>query len=186
MMDINTPFGYWVKVAPLAGYQLEKYTRPAFVGKHEIPDTLDNITIGQLIELSTLHDDKALYEIPRIILGIEAKELDTLRAVDVVRFIGWTISETERINKLFESTNVKPTEQEKRAGIERLQFGLFGMVDWYAQRMGIADHEQVMQTPWMRIYKCLDMDGKKCLFNRRLSEVINNEYRRKNKSVGAK
>ena len=186
MMDINTTFGYWVRVAPFAGYEIQKYSRPAFVGKHETPETLDNITIGQLIELSSLQDDTALYKIPEIVLGIKAQELETLRAVEVVRFIGWVISETERINKLFAETNVKPTEQEQKAGISRLQFGLFGMVDWYAQRMGISDHEQVMQVPWLRIYKCLDMDSKKTLYERKLQEVINDEYRRKSKSNRAR
>jgi hypothetical protein len=111
---------------------------------------------------------------------MSVKEVDNARAVDVVRFVGWVLAEVEKINKLFESTNTKPTEQERKAGIEQLKFGLFGMLDWYAQRMRITDHEKVAkETPWLRIYKCLDMDAKKLLFNRKLQEVQADEYRRK-------
>lgn len=180
-MDINTKFGYWVRVAPFTGYKVERYTRPNFVGKRAVPRDLNELTIGQLIELSNLADtNDSLYSICNIILGMSVKEVDNARAVDVVRFVGWVLAEVEKINKLFESTNTKPTEQERKAGIEQLKFGLFGMLDWYAQRMRITDHEKVAkETPWLRIYKCLDMDAKKLLFNRKLQEVQADEYRRK-------
>jgi hypothetical protein len=179
-MDINTEFGYWVRVAPFAGYKLEKYSRPAYVGDKPVPQNLNELTLGQLIELSELEDsNESLYKVCSVILGMSHEETDKARAVDVVGFIGWVLGEVEKINKLFESTNTKPTEEERKAGIEQLKFGLFGMLDWYAQRMRIQDHEEVAKTPWMRVYKCLDMDAKKLLFNRKLQEIQADEYRRK-------
>ncbi len=44
--------------------------------------------------------------------------------------------EVERITKLFETTSVVPTPEERRAGVDKLSFGLFGLVDYYATRMG--------------------------------------------------
>lgn len=93
----------------------------------------------------------------------------------MVRFVGWVSGEVERINKIFESTNTKPTAREKKAGIEQLNFGLFGMLDWYAKRMGIQDHDQVLSTPWLRIYKCIDMDNKRNQYERRYQEIMNDE-----------
>ena len=72
-MDINTKFGYWIKVAPFAGFKLEKYARPFNVGKHIVPDNLNELSIGQLLELSDLSDDNdCIYEVCRIVLDVEA------------------------------------------------------------------------------------------------------------------
>lgn len=180
-MDIKTTFDYWLRVAAHTDFKMEKFSRPKYVGSTKTPETLDNITIGQLIELSTLQDSNdSLYRVCEIVLHMERKAIAKARAVDVVMFCGWVTGEVERINKIFERANATPTEIEKKAGIARLHFGLFGMLDWYALRMGYQDQEQVKDVPWLRIYKCMDMDMKRIQYQKRLQEVINDEYRRKN------
>ena len=82
----------------------------------------------------------------------------------------------QKINKLFDSVKSKPTKEEERAGIENLKFGVFGLIDWYALRMGITDHEEVTKVTWGRVYKCLEMDNKKRDFEKRLAEVYRNEH----------
>lgn len=177
-MDINTKFGYWLTVATFARYRLEKYTRPAFVGERKTPETLNQLTIGQLIELSEVGDtNDSLYKVVKTVLGMERQETDQARAVDVVRFVGWVFGEVENINKLFDKTKVKHTSRERQAGVDKLQFGLFGMLDWYARRMGIENHDDVLGVPWMRIYKCLDMDTKTNQYERRLQEIAADEIR---------
>ena len=181
-MDINTKFGYWIKVAPFTGFKMEKYARPSYVGKRAVPDDLSELTIGQLLELSDLSDNNdCIYDVCRIMLGMERKEVDKARAVDVVMFCGWVMSEVEKITKLFSRSKSQPTAIEKKAGIDKLQFGMFGLLDWYALRMGITNHDDVLPVPWMRIYRCMDMDDKKTQFNKKLQEVMSDEYRRKNK-----
>ena len=83
----------------------------------------------------------------------------------------------ENFNKLFQSTIVNPTKEEIAAGIERLRFGPFGMVDWFAQRMHIADHDQVMALPWLRLYECARIDARRAEYERRLRDI----YQQKNK-----
>ena len=178
-MDKNTTFGHWFVCAKLTDFQLQEFSRPSFIGKHEIPQDLNGLTIGQLMELGMLPEDDMIYGICRIILNLEREEVDKARATDVVRFAGWVMGEIKKINKLFESTNVKPTQQQIRAGIKNLSFGLFGILDWYALRMGYQDHEQVGKVLWVNIYKCLDMDAKKTMYERKYAEVINNDNRRK-------
>ena len=182
-MDKKTTFKYWLAVARHTSYKIGKYSRPPFVGGHEVPENLNQLTMGQLIDLSQLGDaEESLYQIVTTVLGMTHEEVEQARAVDVVMMIGWVTSEVERINKLFESTDTtKPTQQEKEAGIDTLRFGFFGMLDWYAVRMGISDHDQVLQTPWLRIYKCMDMDNKRNQYERNLQKIQEREMNRKSK-----
>jgi hypothetical protein len=81
-------------------------------------------------------------------------------------------SEMERIGKLFQALNTDKTSDEINAGIDRLNFGAFGLVDWYAQRMGIVDHEEVFNTPWARIYQCAKIDHEQGEFEKRYRKII--------------
>ena len=183
-MDTNTTFKYWLVVAAHTSFKVGKYSRPAHVGGQPTPENLNQLTIGQLIDLSKLGDtNESLYTIVETIMGLERTDIDNARAVDVVRFVGWVYSEVEKINKIFERANdtIKPSQQEKKAGIETLQFGLFGMLDWYAVRMGISDHDKVLQTPWLRIYKCMDMDNKRRAFEIRLQKIQAEDMKHKSR-----
>ena len=84
----------------------------------------------------------------------------------------------QRINALFDSVKGKPTKEEEKAGIDKLKFGVFGLIDWYALRMGITDHEEVTKVPWGRGYKCLEMDNKRHEFDKRLAKIYEDEHRR--------
>lgn len=177
---LNTPFGYWLRVAQFTDFKIQKFDRPEFIGKHGTPQSLNELTLGDLITLSGVGDSvNSIYVIVTTIMHIDEAEINAARAVDVVRFVGWVYSEVEKINALYESTNIPPTERERRAGIDRLKFGLFGMVDWYAQRMGITDHEEVMKVPWMRVYKCIQMDNERRLYERRYEDIVSNEMRKR-------
>ena len=123
-------------------------------------------------------DSKDVALIPcKTLLNMKEESILNAKAETVLGFSMWVITEVERINKLFSSTSVKPTKEEKEAGVEKLSFGMFGMIDHYALRMGIANHEEVEKVPWIRIYKCLDIDSEKAKFQRRLQNV----YSRNNK-----
>lgn len=171
-MRKDITFREWVVLASHSDFKVGKYSRPRYVGNEPTPVDLNALTIGQLIDLSALEDNnESVYKVVETVLGMKRTDIDRARAVDVVRFVGWVSSEVEKINKIFESSDMKPTQQEKRAGIEALKFGLFGMLDWYAIRMGISDHDEVLGTPWLRIYKCMDMDNKKRAYEIRLQKV---------------
>jgi hypothetical protein len=107
-----------------------------------------------------------------ILLSLDERNALKSQANAVIGFVSWVSKELERINKLFESTNIPPTAEEKQAGVESLKFGMFGVLDYYALRMGITDHEEVEKVKWIRIYKCLDMDAKKARYEKRLRTII--------------
>ena len=128
-MDKNTTFKYWLAVARHTSYKIGKQPRPAFVGEKQVPDNLNQLSIGQLIDLSQLSDsEESLYQIVTTVLGLS-----------------------------------------------------HGMLDWYAVRMGISDHDQVLKTPWLRIYKCMEMDYKRSLYERNLQKLQAEEMKRKSR-----
>lgn len=162
--------------------QMEKLSKPKYVCGKATPSDLNDISISQLLMLQSIKTDIELLTRPLgIIMGID--EADAMRedAARVIGFSYWVASEVERIGKLFKGTSIPPTEEEKQAGVEKLNFGAFGLIDWYAKRMGITDHAQVDDVPWIRVYKCLEMDAKRTIFERRLRQVYLNKTKAKKK-----
>lgn len=176
-------FKHWIVVATFSKgterLELERCTRPLKVGKVSTPANLDDMTIGQMVQMSECKEGRWLfYKVCEVLLGMEAKVVDDCMAVEVVRFVGWVLGRIKKINELFDKAKSKPSDEELRAGINNLKFGIFGLIDWYALRMGITDHEEVTNVPWGRVYKCLDMDTRTNNFRRNLQKVYENEYRK--------
>lgn len=160
--------------------KLERLVKPTFLSGKRVPDSLNDITIGQLIMLQYISTDADFMLKPAsIIMGIQDDMLLKEQAEKVIGFSYWVAKELERINKLFKNTSIPPTQEEKQAGVEKLNFGSFGIIDWFAQRMGITDHSEVENVPWVRIYKCLDMDAKRFVYERRLREIYNKRMQKK-------
>ena len=179
-------FGEWYRLLLHGSFekqlQLELLTRPDFVGIRVVPTDLNLLSFGQIIQLQEIADIEKMFIIPaQVILGMDESEVMKSDAVEIVRFSAWVAKEMGRINKLFSSTNRRPTRQELEAGIEGLKFGIFGTVDWYALRMGIEDHEKVMEVPWMRVFKCLQIDSEKHKYELRLRKVYERERDAKKK-----
>jgi hypothetical protein len=67
------------------------------------------------------------------------------------------------------------------AGIEKLNFGMFGLADWYARRMGISDHDEAFNTPWLRIWQCRKNDIEEAEYRDNLQRIqtsLNKQQRR--------
>lgn len=154
---------------------MERLQRPFAVAGVHTPATLNDLNMGQLMLLQGIRTDKDFVLVPcRVLLGLKERAVMKAEASEVLGFCYWTAKEVERINKLFASTNVPPTQEETKAGADRLNFGIFGLVDYYALRMGITDHEEVERIPWVRVYKCLDMDARRMVVERRLRKILMN------------
>lgn len=153
-------------------FVMDELKKPYKVGGVLVPDDLNSMKMGQLVELQTVKDVNELFFVTaRVLLGIDKERLMECRATEVVRFAGFVTRELKKINKMFEKTNRKPNKEEKMAGIEKLNFGPFGLVDWYARRMGIREHEKVMEVPWIMVYQCLKIDSELDKYNERLRRV---------------
>lgn len=169
-------FRKWLTIAKASknvnDLDLKKFTRPQMVGDVDTPPNLEEMTLGQMVELQQCNDGwKMFYEVCRVLLGMDEKEVEQAPATQVVRFVGWTIAEIDKLNKLFQSFKPSYTSEQQKAGYAKLDFGVFGLIDWYAQRMRITDHEEAMNVPALRVYQCLKMDYEKQQCDERLAKI---------------
>lgn len=154
--------------------------KPSFLCGKETPDNLNTITYGQLDDLSRISDkeDPATRSM-EILLGIDPVDVYQANVFDVFGCVNFVRAELERINGLFSSIKVTHTSEEIAAGVEDLSFGTFGVIDWYARRMGITDHNEVYSIPWIRIYTCMKNDNEKSEYESRLHKQYMNKSKRR-------
>lgn len=181
------PFAVFV---PLMAYMTEDTVKslvlippPKVFCKVTIPDTLQQATFGTLVQLQQAPKDndylKSCCALVSVLTGVDARIVASRRAYDVLGIVNMVQGEMERIGRLFQSLNTDKSSDEQAAGIDRLNFGAFGIVDWYAQRMGIVDHEDVFNTPWQRIYQCAKIDHENNEFEKRYRKIIEQRSKRK-------
>lgn len=151
---------------------------PTFVGGCKVPQDLNALTLE---ELFSLQDCKTDYEIAntaaRVVLGFDEEEILFCDVWEVCGFCNFVGAQLKKISELFAAIKVQPTSEEVQAGCRDLDFGAFGVVDWYALRMGITDHDEAAKTKWVVVYQCMKNDNAKAMYERRLRDV----YARKNK-----
>lgn len=156
---------------------------PKKFNKRDVPDTLQMVTFGTLTQLQQAADSndylKTCCKLVSVLTGVDERVVASRRAYDVLGIVNMIKDEMERIGKLFKSLQGDHSSDEVAAGIERLEFGAFGIVDWYAQRMGIIDHEEVFNTPWARIYQCMKIDHEQGEFEKRYRKIIENRSKTK-------
>ena len=145
--------------------------RPAMAAGRPVPENLNTITYGQLDDLSRVSQEAdPAVAVFRILLGIENPvEVYGMPAVDVFGFLNFVRGEVERINKLFDSIAPTRSSEEIAAGVDKLKFGTFGVIDWYARRMGITNQDEVYSVAWVRIYTCMKNDNEQREYEKRLS-----------------
>jgi hypothetical protein len=152
--------------------------KPSCLCRAYTPETLDYLTFGEYLDLKRIKTDEDVLCIPaQVVLKQKLKHIMKADVRDVFGFSRWVIDEVVKINKMFSEINQAATPEERAAGIERLQFGDFGMIDWYAQRMRIQDHDDVLKLPWRRIYQVMKNDGEIAAYRKRLEK----EYNKKSK-----
>lgn len=156
--------------------------RPKFLHGKEVPENFNTITYGQLDDLSRARDceDPAMRCL-EVIMGFSKTEILKLNVWDVFGFANFCLKELKRINDLFKSIKPNHTSEELAAGIEDLNFGTFGVVDWYAKRMGITNQEEVYNVAWIRIFTCMKNDNLQNQYERRLRDqyIKTNENKRR-------
>lgn len=144
---------------------------PGFINDIEVPKNLSTISYGKLVDLrEAAESNDPPAQCMKIILGISILDVYKLNVVDVFGFLNFCTKEIEKINKLFASIKVKYTSEELSAGVKDLDFGPFGVMDWYARRMGITNQNEVRDVAWIRIYNCMKNDAEQNNYERRLRD----------------
>lgn len=161
--------------------QLADVPAPKRIGFWKVPSDLSGLTFEGLVRLWSIRSTTELFRLTAsVVIGMPAPAvmllplfptLPMLGAVNMVR------RELQKIQQAFDSISEikKPTRQELEAGCQDLKHGVFGIADWYAQRMGITDHDEAFRTKWTRIYQCLRNDAETAEYRRRLNKIMADE-----------
>jgi hypothetical protein len=153
--------------------KVEKDRGKTIAGK-PIPENLDKITLGQLVDIQNIKTTEDFIFKPAEILGITRDEMLQCTVHEVFSIVSFVRSEIERIVKLWDEIKYKPSPEEVQAGIGKINHGFFGTADWYARRMGYQDQQIVFDTvSWMKIYMCIKMDNENMKFEKKYREVLN-------------
>lgn len=146
--------------------------RPSFIVGKEVPETINTITYGQLDDFSRIDPEKEdpACKILNVLLGLEPTTVYEQNVFDVFGILNFVRKEVERINTLFAEIKVTHSSEEIAAGVEDLNFGTFGVIDWYAKRMGITNQDEVYSVAWIRIYTCMKNDNAKSEYEARLNK----------------
>lgn len=160
--------------------ELKEIKCPAQIGGRNAPQDLNDITLGQLIELEAIAAEKGVFAaIAKVLLGKDEAWAMKAPAMEMLGLRNMVVAEQDRIAALFASLTRDHTAAEIMAGVESLNFGMFGLADWYARRMGISDHDDAFNTPWIRVWQCRKNDIEESEYRERLQKIQNNLNRQK-------
>lgn len=152
---------------------LAKIERPARVMGREVPKDLEELTFEELCRLWAIRTTEDIFVVgSEVILKRGRWRVMRAELVPMMGFANWLAKEVQRIIALWEEMPSSHTPEEVAAGCQRLGFGVFGIVDWYARRMGITNHDEVFATKWVRIYQCMKNDAEERAYRKRLEEII--------------
>lgn len=151
---------------------------PKYFGEVAVPQDLSTVSYGALADLSTIGEgEDAMAEAVAILTPLAKEQVYGLDVWDVFGFANMVRREVERINGIFSEVKVKYSPQELAAGVRELDFGSFGVLDWYARRMGVANQNEVRDVAWVRIYQCMRIDAETNNYERRLRKEYETKRR---------
>lgn len=158
---------------------LKEVACPARIAGRTAPQDLNDLTLGQLIQLESIAAEKGVFAaIAEVLLDKSTEWAAKAPAMGMLGLRNMVVKEQDRIAGLFASLGREHTAAETMAGIEKLDFGMFGLADWYARRMGISDHDDAFDTPWLRIWQCRKNDIEEAEYRERLQRIQHNMTKR--------
>lgn len=147
-----------------------------------VPESLDGLSLGDLLALQGISGENNRESVEAIVRIITKTRVPTwcimaTRSDKVFGLVAFAVRELERIGRMFKNISHEPNEDEIAAGVNDLDSGPFGLVDWYARRMGYKDHDEVLRVPWLRVWQTMKIDADRDEYERRLRDVINAKYK---------
>ena len=171
--------------------KLQAIGRPSKLALKKTPENLDDITLGQLITLWRIKDEWDLFYLSAIcVLAYDDNDRRynfkqkligrRLRHTGAGKAIGWSnfvSNELLRINEMWQKCNVPLTDIDRQAGADNLNFGFFSIIDAYAQRQGITDHDDVLKVKWIKVWQSLQKDAEIAKFQLRRERILENRFK---------
>lgn len=135
----------------------------------KVPTDLNAISYGLIDDLKCdIEAEDPALAVAKTLLKLDEKKIFSANVVEIFGFMNFVRKELERINAMFASIKVQYSKEELNAGVKDLDFGSFGVLDWYARRMGITNQNEVRDVAWVRIFICMKNDAEQNNYERRL------------------
>lgn len=159
--------------------ELQQYPTPKEYKGKVVPENLNSLTFEELIAVSdTTTSEEFFVRFNLVLFGLTADKVRRAPFAPQMGIANMVSRELKRILGLWQSASGEPDANDIIAGVENLQFGWFGIADWYAQRMGITNHDEVFSTPWIRIWQCMYNDHQTQEFQKRKQALIASQLKR--------
>lgn len=190
-MELLTPFNFTMTTRQFielqAFYSAELFVEqcllldpPTQIGSTAVPQDLDAITYGQRIDLEEISEDNLLFLPLKVLCEKSEAEILEMNASQVIRFASMVAAERQRLNaRDAKDLRYDPDEDEIKAGILKLNNGLFATIDSLAKRMHI-DHDAVLQLSQQKVYMMMKIDIDSAKYAKRLRKIIEEKRPRKN------
>lgn len=156
--------------------EISKMDIPKAILVYKVPSSLDHITFGQRIDLEEINTDEDFFFKPlEIIANFTKDQIKFMRAVDVIRFGQFVISELKRFNdRDVQTLKYKYDKEEIEAGIKEINHGIFGTIDMIAKRMNIT-HDAVLELSQSKVYMMLKIDIDNANYQKNLRDIFKNK-----------
>ncbi len=144
---------------------------PTYLAQKPYNPQLEVLTLGQLMEIQyteTFLPKVELYM--SLVCGCTTDEYMNEHYEKVMGAVNHITDLLNNVGAMFSGSRIKPTREEITAGVESLNFGAFGLIDWYSQRQKIT-HEQAEATPWTRVFNAIKKDNDTEIYRRKLMKI---------------
>lgn len=132
---------------------------------------LNEITYGNRIDLSELSAENFI-SLPLKVLH-EITDIDKLNAAEVIRFSFMVAEGLTELNQRDEKyLAYEPEEIELKAGIKKMNHGVFGVIDTIAKRCPQYTHEDILQLSQQKVFMMLKIDIDNANFAKRLRKLM--------------
>ncbi len=149
--------------------------------KIELPEqwvqNLNEITYGQRIDLSEIKAENFIYLPLKVLYNLT--DIANLKASDVIRFSAMVVNGLIELNERDEKYLVyEPEEHELKAGVKKMNHGLFGVIDNIARRCPQYTHEDILNLSQQKVYMMLKIDIDNANYAKRLRKVMSETKRK--------
>lgn len=152
--------------------------RPVSVRGVLVPEDINGLSLEDLFKLWNIKTVSDLFFVgASVVLGLSERDVRKADFLALMGFANWLSSELQRVSELWSDMPSSKTPEEVQAGAPK--FGTFGIVDYYARRMGMTNHDQALQTQWVRVYQCMRNDAEEAEYRKRLARIQSKVARRK-------
>lgn len=162
---------WWPYLCEDARKEIQELPVPETFGDLRAPQDLNDITLEQLAQLQGADGESLPYVVGKVLYGADRETVDKYPAAEFMGICNMAARELERIGALFASLGREFTAAEIRAGAEDINHGIFGLADWYAQRMNMQNHDDAFATRWLRVWQCRKNDQEMNEYRERLQEI---------------